>query len=105
MAADMDRMSGQDPWIDRLSEYLDGELKPADRERLEGHLTSCATCTAALADLRLVVARARSLEDAPPATDLWPAIEARLEPRTRAAARPARAPIVELGGWWTRRFE
>ena len=107
MTGDMGRTTGGiDPWSDRLSEYLDGDLKAADRTRLEQHLTSCVACAAALAELREVVARAHALEDVPPARDLWPAIEAQLEPRTPKARVPVRqAPVVKLGAWWTRRFE
>ena len=28
-----------------LSEYLDGELSPGDRESLESHLNECARCS------------------------------------------------------------
>src|SRR2546425_4450883 len=63
-------------WTDRLSLYLDGALAPAEREACEGHVAECAACAGTLADLRRVVARARSLEDRPPRTDLWPAIAA-----------------------------
>ncbi|MGH7730863.1 MAG: zf-HC2 domain-containing protein, partial [Candidatus Eiseniibacteriota bacterium] len=72
---------GHDRWSDRLSEYVDGGMKPAERTRLEAHLAGCAACSVALADLREVVARARTLVDVPPAEDLWPAIEAQLTPR------------------------
>ena len=51
-----------DVWTDRLSEYLDDELPPGERAALEGHLAQCAECSATLADLRRVVARARALE-------------------------------------------
>ena len=61
---------------DRLSEYLDDELSPGERAALEGHLAGCAECSATLADLRRVVARARALESTGPATDLWPGIAA-----------------------------
>src|SRR3989442_6810968 len=61
---------------DRLSLSLDGALAPAEREACEGHVAECAACAGTLADLRRVVARARSLEDRPPRTDLWPAIAA-----------------------------
>ena len=67
-----------DLWTDRLSEYLDGELDAADRAELERHLSTCAACTATLAELRDVVARARRLPARPPAADLWPGIEPRL---------------------------
>ncbi len=67
-----------DQWTDRLSEYLDDELAPADRAALEAHLLHCVACGAVLADLKRIVARARSLEDRKPERDLWPAIAARI---------------------------
>jgi predicted anti-sigma-YlaC factor YlaD len=67
-----------DAWTDRLSDYLDGELPPADRAALEVHLAECAECAETLSGLRRVVTRARALEDRPPAGDLWPAIAARI---------------------------
>jgi Putative zinc-finger len=67
-----------DVWSDRLSEYLDGELTVAEQAELETHLQSCAECTTLLGDLRRVVARARALEDRPPARDLWPGIAGRI---------------------------
>jgi hypothetical protein len=67
-----------DQWTDRLSEYLDDELPPEERAAIEGHLRHCVACGAALADLKRIVVRARSLEDRPPARDLWPAIAARI---------------------------
>jgi hypothetical protein len=62
--------------VDRLSEYLDGELPPAEREEIERHLETCEECSAALAELRGVVARVQALNDRPPSTDLWPGIAA-----------------------------
>ncbi len=67
-----------DQWTDRLSEYLDDELDPAERAALAAHLDGCAECAATLADLERVVARARALDDRGPATDLWPGIAARI---------------------------
>src|SRR5262245_29491058 len=91
-------------WSDRLSAYLDGELKNAERERLEAHVAECAACAVALAELREVMTRGRTLVDTPPATDLWPAIEAELTPRG-AAARPERGRVIAGPSWWGRRFE
>jgi anti-sigma factor RsiW len=78
-----------DVWTDRLSEYLDDELPPGERAALEGHLAQCAGCSATLADLRRVVARARALESTGPATDLWPGIATRIgaAPGLRAEGR------------------
>ena len=46
-----------DGWSDRLSEYLDGELSPAEAGKLELHLRDCAACRQDLAELKAVVAR------------------------------------------------
>lgn len=67
-----------DRWTDRLSDYLDGEMDRPERERLEEHLASCATCAAVLADLESIASRAAALDDIPPSRDLWPEIEARI---------------------------
>jgi hypothetical protein len=80
-----------DPWTDRLSGYLDGELAGEDRAGLETHLEQCADCRDALAGLRRVVAHARTLEDRPPAQDLWAGIADRIGARaSRPAARTPR---------------
>jgi anti-sigma factor RsiW len=83
-----------DIWIDRLSDYLDGELTPAERATLEAHLTGCRDCASALAELREVTARAAALTPRPPDADLWPGIESRIDAapaivafRPRAARR------------------
>jgi anti-sigma factor RsiW len=81
-----------DPWTDRLSEYVDGELPEWERHALESHLESCADCSLIVSDLRRVVRRARTLKNPPPATDLWPGIAARI------GAGTAKAPdVVDLG--------
>ena len=68
-----------DQWNDRLSEYIDDELTPAERTALEAHLVSCRECTVTLDELREVVERAGALPPRPPAADLWTGIEPRLE--------------------------
>jgi anti-sigma factor RsiW len=74
-------MGTEDAFIDRLSDYLDGEdLNPAERAAIEAHLATCRECRDTLAELRAVQAEARSLADAPPAGDLWPGIAGRLTP-------------------------
>jgi len=40
------------PLFDSLSPFVDGELSPADRVRVEQHLASCGDCTGRVADLR-----------------------------------------------------
>ena len=65
-----------DLWTNRLSEYIDGELDATERAALEAHLATCGHCYAALADLRDVVARAKTLTDREPTKDLWAGIRA-----------------------------
>lgn len=88
-------MMTRDEWADRLSEYIDGELTGAERERLEAHLLECGECAATLEELRAVVAEAAALPVVPPARDLWPDIEQRLAPRpgSAGAADPAVIPL------------
>ena len=90
-----------DHWTERLSEYLDDELTPDERAAVEGHLRHCVTCGAALADLKRIVVRARSLEDRPPARDLWPAIAARIGASPATADRPD---VVAIGAARRRRW-
>jgi hypothetical protein len=78
---------------ERLSAYIDGDLGPAERERIERHVAGCEECAAVLAGLELVVASARGLVDREPVADLWPGIAERLAARTPAvipidSARP-----------------
>ena len=99
-----------DQWTDRLSEYLDGELAGADRVALEAHLERCGDCAETLAGLRRVIMRARSLEDRPPAADLWAGVAERIgaAPRHRGftftlpqllAAGVALAVLSASGAW------
>lgn len=78
-----------DKWTDRLSEYLDGELTPAETAALEAHLPDCAECTRTLEQLRAVVFRATQVVDRPPENDLWQGIAARI-------AQPADVSTVEI---------
>jgi hypothetical protein len=83
--------------LSRLSDYLDGELAPREAKEVEAHLDGCPECSRVLDELRAVVAAAGELPDVPPDRDLWPAIEARLAPRTDAPDR-APAQVVPLRG-------
>jgi anti-sigma factor RsiW len=74
-----------DPWIDMMSQYLEGELTPADAASLEQHLEACDDCRTILAELRDVVASAHALETPEPPRDLWPDIAAAI------AAAPQRS--------------
>src|SRR4051794_7403373 len=109
-----------DPWTDRLSDYLDGELNSAERMALERHLAACPGCRAVLAELEQVVTRARSLTADAPAPDLWPGISAQIAasegrgetvtpirrrhafslPQLAAAALTAAVASGGLAWWW-----
>lgn len=67
-----------DQWTERLSEYLDGELRDGERVALESHLQTCGECSALLVELRRVVRRARMLRERAPSRDLWPGIASRI---------------------------
>jgi len=82
-----------DPWIDRLSEYVDGELDAATRNALDTHLATCAECRATRDELERVVARARHLRYRAPTRDLWSSIEADL---ARRAPRRGQRRVVTL---------
>jgi anti-sigma factor RsiW len=77
----------KDQWTDRLSEYLDGDLTPAERSALEAHLAACGMCRTTLDELRRVVTRAQALDDRPPAADLWPGIAQHIGVVSLAARR------------------
>ena len=82
-----------DRWMERLSEYLDGELPASDRSALEAHLETCHECAALLGDLRRIVDRARAAEEYLPRRDLWPGIASRI------GATPASSP--RIGRRWS----
>lgn len=86
-----------DQWTSKLSDYLDGELKAAERQALELHLATCAACGQTLDELRRVVARAGALEDRPPAKDLWSGVARRIG----VSVSPA---VVDLSERRRRRF-
>jgi hypothetical protein len=78
-----------DPWMERLSDYLDGQLAHDESRRLEEHLQTCDVCRATLAELRDVVACAHAAVDREPARDLWPAIATAIAgPASRPASEP-----------------
>jgi anti-sigma factor RsiW len=82
-------MTEHEEWTDRLSDYLDGELTTGERHAVESHLAGCAACAAVLEDLKAVTARAASLAQRPPQTDLWAGIGAQIEhDRARSNVSP-----------------
>jgi anti-sigma factor RsiW len=67
-----------DTWIDRLSDYVDGDLAEDERLKLEAHLADCSRCRDTVKQLRVVVAQAGALEDRLPTGDLWKGVAERI---------------------------
>lgn len=83
-------MTTQDPFVDRLSDYLDAEdMTAEERTSIAAHLAACTSCRTTLAELQAVASRAASLPDLPPERDLWDGISRRLP--TTARVLPLRA--------------
>jgi anti-sigma factor RsiW len=78
-------------WIERLSDYQDGELSSAERAACEAHLAECTECRTVLAEIQLVTSSARADAEIAPPRDLWPGILSRIQ--TGAAVPPAPIPF------------
>jgi RNA polymerase sigma-70 factor (ECF subfamily) len=52
--------------VTRFSRYLEGEIGPAECERMHAHVDTCPSCNAACASLRRSVAVCRASASAPP---------------------------------------
>jgi anti-sigma factor RsiW len=76
-----------DHFSDRLSEYLDDELSPGERDAMDAHLASCVECRSTLEALRAIVTGASRLEDSPPENELWSGIVTRIGPAERKVPR------------------
>ena len=77
----------------RLNEYVDDTLPAAERALVAAHLTQCAGCRAAVAELRgLVVAAGELPRSLAPPRELWRAIARRIQTRGPSAGAGWRAP-------------
>ncbi len=63
-----------------LPGYMEGELDAAERRAAERHAAGCARCAALLGDVSSIVSAAGKLPPLTPSRDLWPEIEARIQP-------------------------
>jgi hypothetical protein len=61
--------------INQLSAYLDGELSPDERARIDAHVTACDECRVVLDDLKAIVVTAPYYEGRAPSRDLWAGIQ------------------------------
>ncbi len=93
-----------DRWIDSLSDYLDGEMSPAERALLDKRLAEDQELAETLEGLRRVKIHAQAVDDKVPGhtQTIWDGIAQRIG-ATRAAPRD-RAPIVgSITSWQSRR--
>jgi len=51
--------------VELMTDYLEGALSPADRDRFEQHLAGCEGCTAYLAELRKTLRVLGGLREVP----------------------------------------
>lgn len=70
-------------WVPRhASQYLDGELAPARRARLQRHLDECPECRALLRELAALVSALGTLRDdqgAPVAKTIFSSLRGRMD--------------------------
>ena len=91
-----------------LHAYLDGELAPVERERVDTHLKGCAACQARLTEERAILERASKLLGmaAPPERAMPPLTQLRRPPVMWRLRRPlawAATLILAVGlGWYVR---
>lgn len=90
---------------ERLMDYLEGDLAPADRAACDAHVDACAHCRALVTDLRAIAADAAELPVLRPERDLWAGIAERIEaPVVPLPTRTESAPAVHVHST-TRRAE
>jgi anti-sigma factor RsiW len=93
-----------DSWMDRLSDYLDDEMSPAERALLEQRLAEDDELAKTLEGLRRVKARARAVDDTVPlqAQQIWEGVAARIG--ATVPAKPEGPPVVgTIRPWRSRR--
>ena len=78
------------PSNEALNDYVDGDLDAAIHVQVEQHLETCADCALVVAELRHVIATARSLPQVSPPPQVWTRLEAQL-------STPADAPQLRTG--------
>jgi anti-sigma factor RsiW len=81
--------------FNRLAAYADGELDPAERDRVEQHLAGCAECRQSLGDIRTGIALASNLRPEPMPAELAARLRQQL-----TAANPATAPGARVIRTW-----
>ena len=85
-----------DPWIERISDSIDGTLDASAEQALTAHLQECAECRSVAQELRSVVAAAHEAPLLEPTRDLWPAIASQLGTRRTTGAPLASSYIARM---------
>lgn len=78
-----------DQWTDRLSDYVDDELSPAEQAACRAHVDSCPRCRETVAALAALKADAQRLPVCMPEGDLWPGVLAQITREAPVASRHA----------------
>jgi hypothetical protein len=90
-------MNDSHPTIDRLNEYLDEDLDPRERRRIDGHLSSCDECRRAVEALTAIVRAAGELAPVAPPERIWESISASLiERKSLKSGRGRYVPLLAL---------
>lgn len=76
--------------VDRLSDFLNGDVSSDDHAEIEGHLSACGACRRVLEELRDVVDGAAALGPLDPPRDLWAGIAATIQAPTPVAREDAK---------------
>ena len=78
----------------QIGDYVDGVMDEAQRASFDSHLSTCASCRAAVADFSVILAASLSLEPQVPPPHVWRKLSAAIE------AEPK--PFLGVGGtqWW-----
>jgi hypothetical protein len=101
-------MTDQHPEIDRLNEYLDDELDPRERRRIDAHLSGCEDCRRSLEEITAIVRAAAELPAVAPPERIWESISASLierksivkkSPRWAAALALAASLVLGVSLW------
>ncbi len=93
-----------DKWTDKLSDYLDDEMSPAERALLEERLAEDQELAETLEGLRRVKIHAQAVDDQVPphAQSMWDGIAQRIG-ATRSAPRDRRPRVGTITSWRSRR--
>jgi len=83
-------------WERRIAAYRAGLLSLTARQRLAAHLPGCARCRAIMAQSERTEALMDGMPRRMPPRDLWPGIEARLQPRGTSVLRRAWRPATAM---------